>query len=563
MTDEDVRREAGNDEERAGYDPIVRAMRDMPRLRAVERPADEKEYLPPPPMVSRIGGMAQGCGSVLLTITAVMMLLTALWFGYYLWGPGLLLAGGLLLVGGTVGVWRGRRVPVVVSIVSLVVLAIVTYFWHTFVPAAGALSPLGGIGVFLGPLSLFVVLILGSALVMHVISLFYWPRLAAAQSRAMMVWGVIAVVLVGLALAFHFGQQKQRETWLEERIDTWSTEAAIDSLALGQTMNVTLGYSFVTADEDDDDRLDVRLAELDAALDAGASVIRLTASGDMRLEAGDPRIFKLDEDQDPAEERAEAAARVERQRAVEAQFMQRVVDSGAKLILSDSQYSPYLLVLASDEEKITWEAFTKVQEERVRYYAGLYQPYAYEIVTEPGAYEQYSGLDAIDEDEKLDLWVAQTEELAAAVREESPDTRIGVTVSLSEGFDLDYYERVLAIEGVDFIGVRLFSPAAFEALEDLLAERGRPSDAGKELWVLETWYGYCLAPQRSMDLDATWLETVMTFAAKEGIPTVLVNDYGCFLQEGGTLFQSAVDLDGRTDVWNQWHALVEAWQRGS
>jgi len=106
-------------------DPIVEAMRDIPRLRAVEEVEGRKgPFLPPPPMASRIGGMAQGCGGVLLTVTAIMMLLAAMWFGYYLWGPGLLLAGGLLLIAGTVGVWRGRRAPLIVSPPNFVELTI-------------------------------------------------------------------------------------------------------------------------------------------------------------------------------------------------------------------------------------------------------------------------------------------------------------------------------------------------------------------------------------------------------------------------------------------------------
>jgi hypothetical protein len=53
--------------------------------------------------------------------------------------------------------------------------------------------------------------------------------------------------------------------------------------------------------------------------------------------------------------------------------------------------------------------------------------------------------------------------------------------------------------------------------------------------IVETWYGYCLAPQRSMALDAEWLEMVTAFAAKENISAMLTSDYGCFLQEGGRL----------------------------
>ncbi len=538
-------------------DPIVQAMRDIPRLRSVEEIEGHKgPFLPPPPFASRVGGMAQGCGGVLLTVTAILMLLAAMWFGYYLWGPGLLLAGGLLLIAGTVGVWRGRRAPLIVSLIAIVALAVVAYFWYSFVPAAGALSPVGSLGVFLGPAVLLIILVLLAALIADVVALFSWRRLAAATLRSAITWAALAGLLVVAALAFHFSQQSQRESWLQERRDTWRAEAAGELEHLGSSANVTLGYSFVTAEEDDDSRLDVRLAELQAALDAGADVVRLSASGDMRLEAEQPRLFKPDEKKDQAEEQAKIEARLARQQADEEAYMKVLTEAGVGLILSDSQYTPYLLMQANDEEKIPWEDFARIQEERVRYYAQRYQPMAYEVITEPSQYAAYSGIAMPENSDELTLWLEQARRLAAAVRGESPDTLVGVTISLIDDLDLDFYEQALTLDELDFIGVRVFQPGAFDVLEDLFAERGHPADHGKELWLLETWYGYCLAPQRSMDLDAMWLETVTAFAAKERISTVLVNDYGCFIQEGGTLFQAEVDLEGRTEVWERWQELI-------
>ncbi len=545
-------------------DRVVEAMRGIPRMRSVEElEKQQRVYEPPPPFASRIGGMAQGCGGVLLTLMAIVMFLAAMWFGYYLWGPGLLLAGGLLLVGGAVGVWRGRRAPLVMSTAVIAMLTVVGFLWYSFVPAAGALAPLGGLGMMLSMVVLLVILVLIGALVSHVIALLYWRRLGPATRRGIITWAGVSGVLVVAALAFHSAQQTQREAWLGERLDDWSAQAATDSLHLGSTANVTLGYTFVTVEAADDDRLDVRLAELRAAVEAGAQVLRVTASGDMLWEAQLPRLFKATEGQDPAEEEAEMAARITRQRDDEAAYLGAIAESGVGLIVSDAQYTPYLLVKANDEQESTWEEFAQLQEERVRHYARELRPLAYEVVSEPGQYAQYSGVAQQEGVDEIGLWVAQTERLAAAVREESPETLVGVAVSISDDYDLDFYEQVLGLEAVDFIGVRIFQPAAFDVLEDILAERGHPADHGKELWLLETWYGYCLAPQRSMDLDARWLEAAAAFAAKERITTVLANDYGCFLQEGGTLFQSEVDLQGRTEVWRRWQDLIRTWQPAS
>jgi hypothetical protein len=557
MEEDKVRRDDNG--ETPPKDSLVEALRDIPRMRAVADDGGGKKYAPPPPMASRIGGLSQGCGSILLTVLSALMLIVAMWFGYYLWGPGLLLGGGLLLVAGTLGVWRGHRTPVIVSIVVLVAMAIVAYFWSSFVPAAGALSPLGGIGVFLSPLSLLIMLVLAASLIANVIALFYWKRLAVTPRRGIILWATAGAVLIAAALVMHFTQQQQRQTWLKDHLDTWKAEAASDTLIMGANENVTLGYSFVTAEPTDNNRLDVQLAELDAAVQGGASVIRVSAGGDLLLEAETPRLFN---DSNDEAGKQKAADRIARQQAAEKEYMDKLAASSVKLDISDSQYSPYLLVWANDNssKKVTWDDFTAFQERRIRQYAGQYKPYAYEIVNEPDAYTQYSALEFPEGANQLDLWVAQTQKLIAAVHDVSPDTKVGVGVSVQSDFDKQYYQQALTLDGIDFIGVRLFQPAAFQVVEDLLAQEGSPMDHGKEMWILETWYGYCLAPQRSMDLDSTWLETVAAFAAKNQMSAMFTNDFGCFLQPGGTLFQSSVHLDGRTDVWKQWQALIKTWK---
>lgn len=578
MTDDDIRRKDAAEskpetdtweehEHPPGYepDPHAEMLRSLPRLRHIETDLDHRIFVPPPPFVSRIGGVTQGCGGILLTIVSVMMVLVAVQYGYYLWGPGLLLAGGALLVAGTSGVWSGRKTPVVVSLVAILVVSVIAYFWLSFFGAAALMFSTNVLGIVLalGPyiagLALFVTLLA------NVVALFNWKRLKDMDSRGLVIWIMAGVTLVVLALGVHFGLQRSRKDWLNEHLDTWKAEASADSLRMGSNTNVILGYSFDTPEEDDDPRLDVRLAEFDAALEAGASIIRLSASGDMLLEAETPRMFPVDEDADDAEQQAQdVAARLERQREAEQVYVDHVLESGVDLLLSDSQLSYYTWFWSNDEdadEKFTWESFTDIQAWRVGYYAELLQPAFYEIINEPETYGEFDGLASDNDDEKLEQWLAQTERLIKIVKDVSPDTKIGVTFSLAQDFDLIYYEHVLDMDDIDFIGVRIFQPAAFDRLEEIIDEYGHPADHGKELWILETWYGYCFAPQRSMELDATWLELTAAFAASNNISTILASDYGCFLQKGGTWSRSVNDLDNRTDVWERWQQVIETWQR--
>lgn len=558
MGENDSRRDDSPADEQRPADSLVNALRDLPKMRSIpDTRKDGKPYIPPPPTISRFGGMAQGCGGFLLIVVGVVMVMAAVRYGFFLWGPMLLLGGGMLLTGGTLGVWRGRRTQVILSLAALAGIAIVAYFWYSFINVAGWLSPFSGIGMIFVLISELVILVLGATLLLNLLSLIYWKRLVAFSSRGLTAWGVLVAVLVVTSVGLHFFLQNQRETWLQDHFDTWSAEAATGEVTIGWNANVTLGYSFLTENEDDESPFDLRTAELEAALDGGADIVRVTASGDTVWEAELARLFEAEEDD--AEAQQEAVARLQRQARDEESYMALLAGSDTHLLLADAQYSPYLLAWAaeSDGDKLPWAQFAESQQDRIRHFAGLYQPYAYEVATEPDAYFEFS---AIEQPEDAGTqWIAQIEALVAAVEEESPETLTGVTISLAGDFDQDLYPRLLEIDGLDFIGVRIFQPAGFEVLDDLIAEHGDPAQADKQLWIVETWYGYCLAPQRSMKLDALWLDTAVAYAARQPGGVVLMNDYGCFLREGGTLFQVDTDEDGRTPVWKRWRDLIQTW----
>ena len=566
MTDE-MQRARGDrpgDDTPAGSDPFIEAIRDLPKMRSID---DGKRFAPPPPMVSRIGAVTQGCGAVALTLIAAVMLLTAMLYGFYVWGPSMMLIGGLALLFGTAGIWRGTRTTVTVAIPVLIGLAILASLWGSYLPAASALAPLGNFNVMLPLVVVGAVFILLVTLILHLVSLVYWNRLRPLSRRALIAWGGVIGSLLVLSVVFHFVQQNQRESWLAEHRDTWTARAETDTLALGANSNVTLGYSFVSAEGDVADvPFEQRTAELSAFIDAGIGLLRLSASGDMLFEIDEPVLFQASESgEGDADTGADVAAtrqpseQVRQQQAYEERFMQRVLESGVKLVIADSQYTPYLLVKGGESADIAWDDFRAYHRQRIEHYASLYQPYAYEIVNEPGAYTNFSDLaDFESEAQQLELWVEHTQDLIELVREVSPETLVGVSIAPQNEFDLDYYERVLDM-GIDFVAFRVYQPAQFDLIEDALAQRGRPQEHGAQLWLAETWYGYCLAPQRSMTLDSEWLETAVAFAARYDASAVLPNDFGCFLQPGGTLFAGDVNETGRTEVWNTWKRLIAEW----
>jgi hypothetical protein len=537
-----------------------------------------------------MAAFSQGCGAILLTLMSVPMMMVAVAFGYDLWGPGVTLIGGLLLLFGVAGIWRGRRVALVMGIVLVIALFVVIYMWRYFVFAVAILSPLGALSDVVYGLALAVGLLgLFATLVLHIVTLFFWRRLIPPQKRRpLILWGVGLVALIVLPVVFHVVYGQQRFTWLEDRRDEWQAEASTDTLYLGANTGFSLGYTFAatssegTATVSPENEFELRSAELAAILEAGASPVRISASGDTLLEQRDlnneaesdatpeaetteesdvtPEATEESGDTEVSEEAEELAQRLD----YEDRYMAPLLESDSELFLADSQYSPYLLKQSqdNDNEKMSWEDFTVLHEERIRYYANLYQPAIYAVVTEPERYAQYSAIDDTEgsDDERLDAWVAHTSNLIAAAKEESPDSRIAVTISIDSDFDQQYYERVLGLEGLDILTVELYQPASYEQVQRLIDERGHPRDYGQELWITETWYGFCMAPQRSMELDSLWLETVVAFAAKEGISGVLPTSFGCFLQPGGTLLIPDPDLNGRTEVWEKWRDLVQEWK---
>ena len=548
-------------------DPYVQALRDIPRMSTLNDSPRKASINagPPPPFVARVGGFVQGCGGLLLALLSIPMVLVALWFGFYVWGPALFFGGGALLFAATFGVWAARRTPIILSTIVIVFLAILAYFWATFLPAAAALSPIPQLSAVYAPIMVMLALVLLVALGINIMLLFQWSRHKLSTRNGLLIWGVAAPLVVTLAVALHVSQQSQRESWLEDQLDKWQAEAASDTLMLGGNANVTLGYSFLAAELDGDTAYDIRAAELDALLETGIQFLRLSASGDAYLERQEARMYSDEESEDSDEDEMppaeKAAARLDRQAEQEADYMALVQAADIDLFLSDSQYSPYFLLWANDEEELSWDTFVELHTARVERFATELHPAYYELITEPENYYQFSAVnDEGDEDDRIDLWIAHLEDLIAVVDEASPDTKVGVTIALQSDFDLDFYERALEIEDLDFVSFRAYQPGVFDMLEDVFEERGHPVDAGKELWMVETWYGYCLAPQRSEELDSMWLETALAFAAKERMAGVLVSDYGCFLNDGGTLFMDVEDLNRRTDTWLTWESLVREWQ---
>ncbi|MBN1679600.1 MAG: hypothetical protein JW966_04860, partial [Anaerolineae bacterium] len=236
-------------------DPFVEVLRDLPRMRA-EEDAGAKPFVPPPPMLVRMGAVTQGCGGVILTLMSLPMLLVAFAFGFYLWGPGLIVASGVVMLLGTPGLWRGNRLSIFIGFGAALVALVVTYMWRYFVLAVAILSPLGAMVEVIYSLGVMVgALVIVGILILMIFGLLYWRRLHPPTSRALMVWAAILILLIAVPLVSSVFEQQNRRDWLETHRDDWTAQAQIDSLVLGANSNVALGYTFASSEPADAEKL--------------------------------------------------------------------------------------------------------------------------------------------------------------------------------------------------------------------------------------------------------------------------------------------------------------------
>jgi hypothetical protein len=155
-------------------DALVEALRDIPRLRELKDDRWRARSRAPPPLVSRLGARLRAAAALLI-LASLPMLMTALWYGYYLWGR-CCCSRALLLMVGSANVFRGRRTAVIAAVVVLAGVLMVAFQWTRFVPAAGALAP-GPVRHALFPVTMLVGVALVMTFLLHAVALAYWKRL--------------------------------------------------------------------------------------------------------------------------------------------------------------------------------------------------------------------------------------------------------------------------------------------------------------------------------------------------------------------------------------------------
>lgn len=278
------------------------------------------------------------------------------------------------------------------------------------------------------------------------------------------------------------------EQWLDQKLFEWKPNET-KHLELGASLlslaALNIHRDYVTEK--------VISENLKLLVDSGVSIVRIELNYDPWLENNQEEIKKYDF------------------------AVNEIRKNGKKLLIADAAAERY-----RNKEKLTWEQFKSVWVERVKIVAERYKPDYYIVVKEPGWYWLMPWDVLISRPwTKLNDWITLTEKLIKVVKEVSPETKIAIATPGNSLYHdqagdiiLNYYKAAVKMEGLDIIGVDIYTIRSFEDTERFVKEVGLN---GKELWILETWgQTHALNPPvpARESLDTKFVRVATYFAQK-------------------------------------------------
>ena len=232
--------------------------------------------------------------------------------------------------------------------------------------------------------------------------------------------------------------------------------------------------------------LDIKLKQLSVLEEAGVHIIRLTVAYDIFLDQDKAKIADLDA------------------------VTSRIRNDDRKLMIADGAAEQYW------SKPMDWQSFARASIERVRDMAARYKPEYYVVVKEPvwymgGTWAGSRGM--ITEQVTVEQWVELTEQLAATVRNASPETLVGIAIALPFPESKNYLVKAQELDNVDFVGIDIYSLRYLDTVEGYLPQIKKPR------WILETWDGNPDTQQGQIwrtRSAAEWIKMISYYAQSRG-----------------------------------------------
>ncbi|MDE1854796.1 MAG: hypothetical protein KGH57_00540 [Candidatus Micrarchaeota archaeon] len=209
-------------------------------------------------------------------------------------------------------------------------------------------------------------------------------------------------------------------------------------------------------------------------------------------------------------------------------FINEIRASGKSLVIADAAGEYYR------SHRLSWSAFKTAWVQRVKTIAARYHPDYYIVIKEPGWYFAMLN-DPLNPPVNASDWTNLTEQLISAVRNVSPNTKIGVSVDAEmrhdvTGLNLNYFLAARNISGLDFMGFDIYTASAWNDTAWFLSTYGT---GNKQRWIAEAWSTTSVNEQNQSrsELDAQWIKTLYLFAESEHMQYIFpffTNDFASY-----------------------------------
>jgi len=222
-----------------------------------------------------------------------------------------------------------------------------------------------------------------------------------------------------------------------------------------------------------------------------------------------------------------------------------------------------------------WRKAEKVYLEIAR----RYRPDIFVLVHEPTTQNKRMGFVV-----KPERWAEFVRKMAAKIRQVSPKTKLGAGVHDKE---YDYFKHLVRIEALRYISFDIYNLRGLKRINQMI---GETIDAGKLVYIEETWRPPCYIPRKGesfdaimakgiglaefAETDALWLEMIVSFASAWGMEAVTpfwTQPFFKYVERGGDALSKDYNRDvmaavlrgERTATFHKFRELIKRYGRDS
>lgn len=169
---------------------------------------------------------------------------------------------------------------------------------------------------------------------------------------------------------------------------------------------------------------------------------------------------------------------------------------------------------------ISWNQYSEKQKEFVRA-AASFRPEYITVAAEPSVASDFEHERRLSFAEVItpDMWVKLISEMAVIAMKESPGSKIAISIMPQNSFEQSILKGAVNEQNIDIVGLNVYGPESFEAMNNSIIPEWRVAKISKELWLIETWLGFEGSEDQpwKKDLDSKWVRTMAYYSQQNNI----------------------------------------------